>query len=157
MVDKELQAIQALLTEDSIEYPGYVATEGILLFRGSMYLRGLLQPFNILNQVFEDIALDFITGLPKSNDKEAILVVVDRLTKYGHFFALPRHFNANYVANVMVQGVIKLHGILWSMVSEPEKIFVSSMWKEMARLQGTEMCMGTSYHPQTDGQTEALI
>ncbi|GMJ04194.1 hypothetical protein HRI_004088600 [Hibiscus trionum] len=68
---------------------------------------GLLQPLNILNQVFEDIALDFITSLPKSNGKEAIL------------------------------GVIKLHGIPKSMVSDRDRIFVSELWKEMLRLQGT--------------------
>ncbi|GMI81659.1 hypothetical protein HRI_001835200 [Hibiscus trionum] len=93
---------------------------------------GLLQPLPIPEQVFEDISMDFITGLPQSKGKEAIMVVVDRLTKYGHFFALPRQFDSKLIAKIMVQG------------------------SEMARLQGTELCMSSAYHPQTDGQTEAL-
>ncbi|KAL4352593.1 hypothetical protein GQ457_06G013560 [Hibiscus cannabinus] len=117
---------------------------------------GLLQPLPIPEQVFEDISIDFITGLPKSNGKEAILVVVDRLTKYGHFFSLPRHYDSIDIAKVMVQGVVKLHGIPRSIVSDRDKIFMSELWQEMAKLQGTELCMSTAYHPQTDGQTEAL-
>ncbi|KAL4325224.1 hypothetical protein GQ457_11G000740 [Hibiscus cannabinus] len=117
---------------------------------------GLLQPLPIPNQVFEDISIDFITGWPKSNGKEAILVVVDRLTKYGHFFSLPRHYDSKFIARVLLQGVIKLHGIPRSMVSDRDRIFLSEIWTELARLQGTQLCMSTSYHPQSDGQTEAL-
>ncbi|KAL4377359.1 hypothetical protein GQ457_02G020790 [Hibiscus cannabinus] len=117
---------------------------------------GLLQPLPIPQQVFEDISLDFIVGLPPSHSKEAILVVVDRLTKYAHFFALPRHFDSKYIAQILVQGVIKLHGIPKSMVSDRDRIFVSELWSELAKLQGTELCLSTTYHPQTDGQTEAL-
>ncbi|KAL4388984.1 hypothetical protein GQ457_09G026490 [Hibiscus cannabinus] len=117
---------------------------------------GLLQPLPILQQVFEDISLDFIVGLPKSNGKETILVVVDRLTKYAHFFALPRHFDSKGVAQILVQGVVKLHGIPRSMVSDRDHVFVSELWTELAKLQGTELCLSSAYHPQTDGQTEAL-
>ncbi|GMJ07764.1 hypothetical protein HRI_004445600 [Hibiscus trionum] len=99
---------------------------------GSLALGGLLQSLNILSQVFEDITLDFIIGLPKSNGKEVILVVVDRFSKYGHFFALPWHFNDEYVAKIMVEGVIKLYRIPRSMMSDRDRIFVSTMWKEMA-------------------------
>ncbi|KAL4324042.1 hypothetical protein GQ457_11G007640 [Hibiscus cannabinus] len=117
---------------------------------------GLLQPLPIPSQVFEDLALDFIVGLPKSNGKETILVVVDRLTKYAHFFPLPRKFDSKAVAKVLMQGVVKLHGIPKSLVSDRDRVFTSEVWTEMARLQGTELCMSSAYHPQTDGQTEAL-
>lgn len=76
---------------------------------------GLLQPLPIPNQVF--------VGLPKSKGKETILVVVDLLTKYGHFFALPKHFDSKYIAKVMVQEIVKLHGILRTIVSDRDQIF----------------------------------
>ena len=54
--------------------------------------------------------MDFIVGLPKSEGKSVIMVVVDRLTKYAHFCALSHPFKASIVATTFMETIQKLHG-----------------------------------------------
>ena len=61
----------------------------------------LLQHLSIPSQRWEDISMDFITGLPKSEGKSVIMVVVDMLTKYAHFCALSHPFKASTVATTL--------------------------------------------------------
>ncbi|KAE8658923.1 hypothetical protein F3Y22_tig00116965pilonHSYRG00306 [Hibiscus syriacus] len=117
---------------------------------------GLLQPLPLPSLVFEGIPMDFITGLPLSQGKSVIMVVVDRLTKYGHFLALPPHFTSAIVANVFVSEVVCLHGIPVEIVPDRDTHFMTDFWCELHHLKGTTLAMSTTYHPQSDGQTEAL-
>ncbi|KAJ0430223.1 putative nucleotidyltransferase, Ribonuclease H [Helianthus annuus] len=117
---------------------------------------GLLQPLPIPELVFESIALDFITCLPPSHGKTVIMVVVDRLSKYGHFIALPSSFSSSTVAEAFVNEIVRLHGIPTDIVTDRDPRFMTDFWNDLHRLQGTHLSFSSAYHPQSDGQTEVL-
>jgi hypothetical protein len=117
---------------------------------------GLLSPLPIPKQVWEDIAMDFITGLPNSAGYTVILVVIDRLIKFAHLFALKKDFDSKKVAEIMMQHIVKLYGMPKSIVSDRDKVFTSKFWQHLFKMQGTTLAMSSAYHPQSDGQSEAL-
>jgi transposase InsO family protein len=100
--------------------------------------------------------MDFITGLPKSEGKTTIMVVVDRLTKYSHFFALSHPFTAADIAQVFLDNIYKLHGLHLSIVSDRDVIFTSKFRKGIMKKLGVKLNYSSAYHPQSDGQTERV-
>jgi hypothetical protein len=117
---------------------------------------GLLKPLSIPSQRWEEVSMDFITGLPKSEGKSVIMVIVDRLTKYAHFCALSHPFKASTVATAFMETVQKLHGSPKIIVSDRDPIFTGHFWTELFSYLGTQLAHSSSYHPQSDGQTEIV-
>ena len=117
---------------------------------------GLLQPLPIPEQKWESISMDFITGLPKVQGRDCLYVVVDRLTKFAHFFSISSDYSATQVAELFFREVFKLHGLPKTIVSDRDSRFTSAFWQELFRLVGTKLATSTSYHPQSDGQTEII-
>jgi hypothetical protein len=114
---------------------------------------GLLQPLPIPEKKWESISMEFITGLPKVYGKDCIYVVVDILTNFSHFYAIPTEYNAIQVVKIFFRDVFKHHGLSKNIVSDRDNQFIGTFWRELFWLVGTELTPSTSYHPQTDGQT----
>ncbi|KAJ4798340.1 polyprotein [Rhynchospora pubera] len=96
---------------------------------------GLLQPLPIPDEAWSSIGMDFITDLPLSKGRNVIMVIVDRLTKYGHFIALSHPYSASSVAQLFLDHVYKLHGAPTTIISDRDPIFTSNFWKELIILE----------------------
>lgn len=93
----------------------------------------------------------FITHLHYIKGKSVIIVVVDRLTKFCHIGTLPAGYTSRMVSKFFVENIIKLLGIPSTIISDRDKVFISSFWREIHRLSGTTLKLSTAYHPETDG------
>uniref|UniRef100_A0A8I6YET5 Reverse transcriptase n=1 Tax=Hordeum vulgare subsp. vulgare TaxID=112509 RepID=A0A8I6YET5_HORVV len=116
----------------------------------------LLEPLDVPSQVWADISMDFIEGLPKVGGKSVILTVVDRFSKYAHFIALGHPYTASSVARAFFDGIVRLHGFPLSIVSDRDPVFTGHVWWDLFRLAGVKLRMSTAFHPQTDGQSEVV-
>ena len=117
---------------------------------------GLLCPLLVPCQSWEDLSLNFITGLPAFRGNTAILVIVDRFSKGIHLGMLPTHHMAYTVAILFMDLVGKLHGMPQSLVSDRNPLFLSKFWQELFCLSGTKLRLSSAYHPQSDRQIEVL-
>ena len=82
------------------------------------------------------MSLDWITNLPPSHYHDAILVVVDRLTKQAHFIPTTKSMAAPAVATLFVQHVVRVHGLPDTLVSDRDPVVTSHFWRRLLELCG---------------------
>lgn len=117
---------------------------------------GLLQPLPVPDAAWQVVSMDFIEGLPRSGRFNCILVVVDKFSLYAHFIPLPHPFSAADVAAAFMDHVYKLHSLPEQIISDRDRVFNSLFWRQLFGLTGTTLSMSSSYHPETDGQSERV-
>jgi len=122
---------------------------------GNQQPAGLLQPLPVPSEPWESVSMDFITHLPTSMEgHDSIFVVVDRLTKMVHLIPTHTTVTAVETAHLFLNHVLKLHGFPANFVSDRDPKFRSIFWQELLRCCNCYGHMSSSYHPQSDGQTE---
>jgi hypothetical protein len=116
---------------------------------------GLLQPLKILEWKWKEIGMDFIVGLPRTQaGYDSIWVTVDHLTKVAHFIPVKMTYSGAKVVELYMSRIVCLHGVLKKIVSDRGFQFTSKFWEKLHESMDTKLNFSSTYHPQTDGQTE---
>ena len=101
--------------------------------------------------------MNFIVGLPLTSLRHnVILVVVNKLRKISHFIPFRDTYDVTYVARVFIYEIVRLHGFLKKIISERDHTFTSILWTRMQSALGTQLNLSSTYHPETNGQTERV-
>ena len=118
---------------------------------------GKLQPLEIPKKPWTEISMDWITCLPRTEaGYDAILVVVDRLSKLTHFIPCNSSDGALASAKHFQREIVRLHGLPESIVSDRDPRLTAKFWAELMKLLQVRQKLSTARHPQTDGQTENM-
>ncbi len=103
--------------------------------------------------------MDFVNGLPvstnwKGETYDSILVIVNKLTKMVHYEPVKVTIDTPGLAEVIMEAVVRHHGLPDSIVSNRGSVFTSKFWSSLCYFLGLKRKLSTAFHPQIDGQTE---
>ncbi|KAG4182432.1 hypothetical protein ERO13_A09G043001v2 [Gossypium hirsutum] len=102
--------------------------------------------------------MDFVSSLPLTpSKKDAIWVIVDRLTKSTHYVSIRIDYLLDKLAEFYVSQIVRLHGVPISIVLDRDLRFTSRFWKKLQDALGAKLYFSTAFHLQTDGQSERII
>ena len=110
--------------------------------------------------LFDTVTIDFITDLPLARDlytnkiSDAILVLVDKLTKHAMYIATTEDLDAEGLADIMWREFLLLRGMMRNLISDRGSLFTSKFWTTLCWHLGAKRKLSTAFHSQTDRQTE---
>ena len=118
---------------------------------------GLLQPLPIPGQKWEEISMDFIIGLPLTQQgHDSIWVIVDCLTQSAHFVPVNTRYLVGKYAELYISQIMRLHRVPRALISDRGPQFIACFWEHQHQALGTKQIRSSTYNPQTSGQTERV-
>ncbi|GJU49773.1 putative reverse transcriptase domain-containing protein [Tanacetum coccineum] len=119
---------------------------------------GLLVQPEIPQCKWENITIDFVTKFPKTaTGQDTIWVIFDRLTKSAHFLPMREDDTLEKLTRQYLKEVVSKHGVPVSIISHHDGKFMSHFWKSLNKALGTRLDMSTTYHLESDSQSERTI
>ncbi|KAG8503548.1 hypothetical protein CXB51_001495 [Gossypium anomalum] len=119
---------------------------------------GLLQPVMVPKWKWDWITMDFVMGFPLTpKKKDAMWVVVERLTKLAHFIPVRIDYSLDKLSELYISEIVRLHGVPLSIISDRDPRFTSWFWKKLQEALGTKLNFIIVFHPQTDDQCKRVI
>ena len=115
---------------------------------------GKHHPLPIPTKPWDSIGMDFIGPFPEAKGFNYLWVVICRMTSMVHLIPVHTTMTAVQLSWIYKREIVRLHGLPNSIVSDRDSKFTSKWWRELHRVLGAKLLMSTSFHPQTDGQTE---
>ena len=111
------------------------------------------------NHCWNDLSMDFVTGLPilthwKGDSYDSILVIIDWLIKMVHYKLVKVSINAPGLAKVIIDVVMRHHGLPDSIVTDRGLLFTSKFWSLLCYFFSIKRRLLTAFYSQTDGQAE---
>nr|GEW46816.1 reverse transcriptase domain-containing protein [Tanacetum cinerariifolium] len=115
----------------------------------------LLQQPEIPKWKWENVTMDFVTGLPRTpSGYDLIWVIVDRLTKSAHFLPKKKTDSIEKLAELYLKEIVCKHGVPVSVIFDRDSLFTSRFWVSLQKALGTQLDLSTAYHPKIDGQSK---
>ncbi|WVZ89645.1 hypothetical protein U9M48_036024 [Paspalum notatum var. saurae] len=118
---------------------------------------GRLQPLAVPAWKWEDVHMDFVVGLHRTQKGyDSIWVTIDRFTKSAHFIPVKTIFHAKTYAELYIARIVSLHGVPLTITSDRGSLFMSRFWEQLQLAFGTKLIRSSAYRPQTSGQVERV-
>ena len=115
-----------------------------------------LHPLEISQGPWQEISINIIGPLPKSNGMDTIVVIMDRFTKMIWLKSMTTNISLEEIAKIYRDKIWKLYRIPRKILSGRGSQFTLKFMEEFMKALGTIRQLSTAYHPQTDGQTKRI-